>query len=304
VVPLVIRRVLLIANPASRRGRNLVARAAAAFAKANVTCDVVLTERSGHASEIATARHAEYDAVFSLGGDGTAMEVAGALAGTGFLIGALPGGTGNLLARALGIPLAIDRSIEALLAGQERRIDLGRLGDGRRFAVAAGIGIDVSMIRETPTWLKRRLGFIAYAIVGSIVALRILFRQQLIDATLTVDGVTEKRRVTTIMVANFGGLLNNRITLGPTIQSDDGLLDVCVFAPRSTFDGVRVMWRMLRRDFSEHPAMSYRRGAVIRIETDPPCEAQADGELIGSTPLDITVEPLCVRLLVPVGAAG
>jgi diacylglycerol kinase (ATP) len=295
----VIRRVLLIANPASRRGKRLVGKATAALARANVAFDLVLTEYSGHAAELAAARGGDYDAVFSLGGDGTAMEVAGALAGKGFLVGALPGGTGNLLARALHIPLRIDKAVESLLRGHERRIDLGRLADGRRFAVAAGIGIDVSMIHATPTWLKRHLGFVAYAVMGLIAAVRIIFRRKLIHARVTVDGVTESRVATSILVANFGALLSDRITLGPTIQSDDGLLDVCIFAPRSLFDGTRIAWRLLSRDFTDHPTMSYRRGANIRIETDPPCEAQADGELIGMTPLDIAVEPLCVRLLVP-----
>jgi diacylglycerol kinase (ATP) len=295
----VIHRALLIANPASRRGRGLLKAAEKAFAKAGVTCDVVLTEYPGHAAEIATARHPEYDAVFSLGGDGTAMEVASALADTGFLFGALPGGTGNLLARALEVPLRIDRAIETLLKGHERRIDLGRLADGRRFAVAAGVGIDVSMVERTPKWMKRLLGVGAYAVMGSFAALRILLRRDRIQASVTVDGVAETREVTTIMVANFGALLSDRITLGPTIQSDDGLLDVCVFAPRSVFDAFTIMWRLLRRDFSPHPAMSYRRGSRIRVETTPPCTAQADGELIGQTPLDIVVEPLSVRLLVP-----
>lgn len=277
----------------------MVTKAAAAFARAGVTCDLVFTEYSGHAAEIAIGRHTDYDAVFSLGGDGTAMEVAGALAGTGHLVGALPGGTGNLLARALHIPLRIDRAVTTLLAGEERRIDLGRFADGRRFAIAAGVGIDVSMLQATPIWMKRYFGVIAYAVMGTVAALRILFRRERIHARVTVDGVTETRDVTTILVANFGALLNERITLGPTIQSDDGLLDVCLFAPRSTLDGVAIMWRLLRRDFSAHPAMSYRRGSKIRIETDPPMEAQADGELIGPTPLDIAVEPLSVRLLVP-----
>lgn len=276
-----------------------MAKAQKAFARQNVECDVVLTEYPGHAGEIATALRSKYDAVFSLGGDGTAMEVASALADTGFLFGALPGGTGNLLARALNIPLGIDRAVEKLLAGEERRVDLGRFADGRRFAIAAGVGIDVSMILETPKWMKRLFGVGAYALMGSVAALKILFRRRMIQATITVDGVAESRAVTTIMVANFGALLSDRITLGPGIQSDDGMLDVCVFSPRSVFDATTVMWRLLRRDFSAHPAMSYRRGSRIRIETTPPCEAQADGELIGMTPLDIVVEPLSVRLLVP-----
>jgi YegS/Rv2252/BmrU family lipid kinase len=296
---LVIRRALLIANPASRRGRGLIAAAKRAFERRGVACDVVLTEYAGHAAEIAAAQHEKYDAVFSLGGDGTAMEVAGALADTGYLVGALPGGTGNLLARALGTPLGVDRAVGALVGGVERRIDLGRLGDGRRFAIAAGVGIDVSMVQQTPKWMKKFFGVAAYAVMGSVAAIRILMRRELIQATVTVDGVAESGAATTIMVANFGALLNERITLGPEIQSDDGVLDVCVFSPRSLWDAIRIMWRLLRRDFSSHPAMRYRRGSRIRVETEPPCEAQADGELIGMTPLDIVVEPLSVRLLVP-----
>jgi YegS/Rv2252/BmrU family lipid kinase len=295
----VIRRVLLIANPASRRGGGMLDAAKLAFSKRHVQCDVVLTEYAGHAAKIAASRHPDYDAVFSLGGDGTAMEVAGALADTGYLFGALPGGTGNLLARALGTPLRVDRAVAALLQGQERRIDLGRFADGRRFAIAAGVGIDVSMVQQTPKWMKKLFGVGAYALMGTVAAFKILMQRQLIQARVTVDGETESGTATSIMVANFGALLNDRITLGPEIESDDGVLDVCVFSPRSLFDAISIMWRLLRRDFSDHSAMRYRRGSRIRIETDPPCDAQADGELIGLTPLDIVVEPLSVRLLVP-----
>ena len=294
-----IRRVLLIANPASRRGQGLVAMAQRAFERRNVDCDLVRTEYPGHAGVLAATLHAKYDAVFSLGGDGTAMEVAGSLAGTGTLVGALPGGTGNLLARALLIPLRIDKAVDKLLGGDERRIDLGRFADGRRFAVAAGVGIDVSMVQATPKWMKKLFGVTAYAVMGSLAAFRILVGGRRIHASVTVDDITESGEVTSILVANFGALLNERITLGPKIQSDDGVLDVCVFSPKSLFDAIGIMWRLLRRDFSAHPAMSYRSGSRIRIETTPPCEAQADGELIGMTPLDIVVEPLSVRLLVP-----
>jgi YegS/Rv2252/BmrU family lipid kinase len=295
----VIQKALLIANPASRRGQGLIARATKAFARAGVACDVVLTERPGHAAEIAAERHPSYDAVFSLGGDGTAMEVAGSLAGTNYPVGALPGGTGNLLARAMNIPLKMEAAVDALLRGKEMQIDLGRLGDGRRFAIAAGVGIDATMVLSTPRWMKRALGVLAYTLMGTGAAVHAITRKRFINMTLTVDGVTETRAATTILVANFGSLLSDRITLGPTIRADDGMLDVCLFAPHSLFDGIRIMWRMLTRDFSDHPTMVYRRGSRIRIETDPPCQAQADGELIGFTPLEIAVEPRSVKLLVP-----
>ena len=77
------RRVLLVANPASRRGTRLRAAAHRAFSEAGVACDTALTEHRGHAAEICRDRAAGYDAVFTLGGDGTAMEVIGALANSG-----------------------------------------------------------------------------------------------------------------------------------------------------------------------------------------------------------------------------
>src|SRR4029079_19425238 len=129
---------------------------------------VLLTERPGHAAELASTHGGGYDAVFVLGGGGTVMEVAGALAEQRMMIpiGVLAGGTGNLVARALGIPLSIDTAVPALLDGNMLRTDLGRLDTGRRFAIAAGVGIDAAMIAETPGWLKRRLGVLAYAIMG------------------------------------------------------------------------------------------------------------------------------------------
>ncbi|HET7190174.1 MAG TPA: diacylglycerol kinase family protein, partial [Gemmatimonadaceae bacterium] len=125
-----------------------------AFASAGAVCEVARTERAGHAAEIAGERGRYYDMVFSLGGDGTAMEVAGALAWSGIPIGVLAGGTGNLLGRALGIPRSVTKAVPLLLAGHVRQIDLGVV-QGHRFAVAAGVGIDAAMVEETPQWMKR-----------------------------------------------------------------------------------------------------------------------------------------------------
>jgi YegS/Rv2252/BmrU family lipid kinase len=239
--------------------------------------------------------------VFVLGGDGTVMEVAGALAEhrMAIPIGVLAGGTGNLLARALGIPLSIDKAVPALLGGDELLVDLGRLDNERRFAIAAGVGIDAAMIAETPGWLKRRLGALAYAIMGSRAAIRAIVRSEFFDVRVDVDGVVHERRVAAVMIANFGAVLGERLTLGPEIHTDDGLLDVCLFSPRSLGDAVRIMWRMYRRDFRSDPCVLYVRGREIRIQTTPVKSWQADGELMGMTPFCAVVEPLALRLLVP-----
>jgi diacylglycerol kinase (ATP) len=111
--------------------------------------------------------------------------------------------------------------------------------------------------------------------------------------------VVHERRAAAVMVANFGAVLGDRITLGPRIRTDDGVLDACVFSPNSLRDALRITWRLLRKDFRSDPCMLYSSGRELRVETTPPLKAQADGELLGLTPFTAIVEPLAARLLVP-----
>jgi diacylglycerol kinase (ATP) len=286
---------LLIANPAARRTRRRLAAAVEALGAQGARVDVASTERPGHAAEIVRDRGARYQAVFTLGGDGTAMEVVGALAHTGIPVGIIPGGTGNLVARALGIPVATRRAAGALLSGDVADVDLGRLASGRCFAFSCGVGVDARMIRDTPPVWKRRLGILAYAYV----ALRASLRNISFRLRATVDGDAIERQATAVMVANFGTVLNDLIVLGPGIARDDGKLDLCVFSPASGWQALGVAWRLLRKDFRPHPAITYRSGRYFRIECEPRQDAQADGELVGTTPIELQVEPHAARLLLP-----
>ena len=308
-----VRSALLIVNPAARQAAAREGDAVEAFARAGVTCEVVRTERPGHAAELAGAVLGagvrQYDAVFALGGDGTTMEVVGALSGSGVPVGALPGGTGNLIARTLGIPLGVGDAVASLLGGTVALVDLGTVqlaaGNGadgadgeppaRRFAFAAGVGIDARMIEETPARLKRRLGVLAYAITAG----RALIARDRFAVRVTVDGEAMSRDAAAVMVVNFGAVLGDLFWFGPGIKHDDGVLDVCVFSPTSLFDAARVMWRLARRDFRSDACLVYRAGRSIRVETDPPRTVEADGEILGRTPFEVRVEPQAATLLVP-----
>ena len=289
------RRALVIANPASRGGARRLATAMRALERSGFVADAASTEYAGHAAKIAAERASRYDVVFTLGGDGTAMDVMGALAGEGPPVGILPGGTGNLLARSLGIPLTVRRAVRALATGREARIDLGKLADGRIFGIGAGVGVDATMIAETPRWLKRRLGVLAYVIVG----LRSLLRFDAFEVEGSVDGVPFQRRASAILVANFGTMFRHLLTLGDGILHDDGVLNVCIFSPTTNADAARITWKMMRRDFSPDPCMSYLSGREIEITTVPARTVQADGELAGTTPLSVRVLPGAGRLLLP-----
>ena len=292
---LLIERALLIVNPASRGGARLQAAAVDAIRGAGIACEPMLTERVGHGGALAREHGAGYDAVFTLGGDGTAVEVIDALAGTGTPVGVLPGGPGNLIARTLGIPVQLRDAVEALVRGDRAKIDLGQIEGGRKFAFSAGIGIDARMIEGAPSRLKRRIGVFAYVLSAG----KAVIRREDFTVRATVDGVVHERRASAVMVVNFGAVLNDLIRLGPDIRADDGVLDLCIFSPETFSDSVRVMWRLLRKDFRSDACVLYVPGRRFRIETVPPRPAQADGELIGLTPLDITVAPLAALMLIP-----
>lgn len=290
-----IDRVLLIVNPASRRASRIRHRAEKAFAKAGVECDVMPTEAPGHATTIARNLAHKYSAVFTLGGDGTVMEVLSALAHQGTPVGVLAGGTANVVARTLGIPLNPARAIPLLLAGDEARLDLGRLGDGRRFAIGVGVGLDATMIAEAPARLKKRFGFMAYVVGGY----KAVLRNQKFTLRLTVDGHVYERPASAVLIANFGAVLNNLIAFGNGILHDDGLLTACVFSPANLWDALRILWRMIRKNFAADPCLFYKSGREFRIETFPEMPSQADGELLGVTPLSVSVDPLAGTLLIP-----
>ncbi|MFN2635650.1 MAG: diacylglycerol kinase family protein [Gemmatimonadaceae bacterium] len=293
--PRQIERVLLIVNPASRRGARIRTRTLRAFADSGVECDLMATEAPGHAAVLAKTHAHKYQAVFTLGGDGTVMEVLGALAHQGPPVGILAGGTANVVARTLRIPLNPKRAVPLLLAGDEARMDLGRLGDGRRFAIGVGVGLDATMIAEAPARLKKRFGFMAYVIGGY----KAVLRNQKFKLRLTVDGEVFEKNASAILIANFGAVLNDLVAFGDGIVQDDGQLNACVFSPSNLWDALRILWRMIRKDFRPDPCLFYRSGREFRVETIPTMPSQADGELLSGTPLTVTVDPLAGCLLIP-----
>jgi YegS/Rv2252/BmrU family lipid kinase len=266
-----------------------------AFADAGVEVREVITSHPGHARDLLTARTETFDAVFVLGGDGTVMEVVGTLAHSGTPIGVLPGGTGNLVAGVLGVPFSIGGAVRALLAGDRCTFDLGRLPDGRFFTFAAGVGVDVAMVERTTAGRKRALGMLSYAITAA----RAAFRRDLVHVTVDVDGTIVEGRAVLALIANAGSILGGRFSLGPNVVPDDGELDLCLFAPERTRDVFSLVWRLLRKDFRPHPRMKFVRGRRFLVRSEPTVSVQADGDIVGTTPMEISVAPKAAVFLKP-----
>src|SRR4029079_12262221 len=192
----------------------------------------------GMASEAAAAG---VQLVVICGGDGTVMAGLGALADSGVPVAIIPIGSGNLLARNLGIPLGIDEALATAVAGVDRRIALGRLRDGQPFAVMTGMGFDAAMMADTTERMKRVAGWPAYVVNG----LRHL-RDPVMRVTLRIDGGPPLHcSARTVLVGNVGQL-EGGLELLPDAAADDGVLDVVVVAPRNLRDWLRLAYRIAR----------------------------------------------------------
>ncbi len=239
------------------------------------------------------------DVVVAAGGDGTVRVVCAEMAGTGIPVGVVPAGTGNLLARNLGLPLGRDQALDVILRGQDRAIDLVRIkGDGlepTRFAVMAGMGLDAAIMDGAPDALKRRMGWSAYFVSG----IRQL-RYPAVRVEISVDGgPPAQRRARTVVIGNVGSLTAG-IPLLPDARIDDGVLDVVVIAPRQVLGWVSLVWRVLTR----HPRVDERldrftgRSVVVTAATATP--RQLDGDTVGAgTEMRADVEPGVLLVRVP-----
>ena len=151
------------------------------------------------------------------------------------------------------------------------------------------------MIARVSTRLKRRIGYLAYGLSALGAGLRL----DRFTATITVDGTVHRVNTSSVLVANFGTVLGDLLCFGDDIGHQDGVLDVCVFSPPTHGHALRILWRMLRGGLHRDNNVQVFRGRDIRIETDRPRPMQADGDLIGETPVTLRVLPGAVRVLVP-----
>jgi diacylglycerol kinase family enzyme len=231
--------------------------------------------------------------VFAFGGDGTVMACASVLAGTPVALAVLPSGTGNLLATNLGLSRNVADGVKVATGGERRRIDVGAVED-RCFTVMAGMGFDAAMIGGTSEPLKRRIGWLAYALTG----LRHL-RHRPMKVRITMDGRPPmRRRARTVLVGNVGRLQGG-IPLLPDAVPDDGCLDVAVLTPRTIGDWLGLAWAVLRRR-PVVPAMETFRAGRVEVRADRPHPRELDGDLIDpAKSLAVTIRPAALTVCVP-----
>ncbi|MBE0411117.1 MAG: diacylglycerol kinase family lipid kinase, partial [Anaerolineales bacterium] len=228
------------------------------------------------------------------GGDGTVSGVAAGLVNSQVPMAILPIGTGNALARELGIPLYLEEAVQLLVDEHDQRDIDGMWVKGMLSVLGVGIGLTSLTMQETGREQKRRFGLLAYVWNG----LKQLGGVGLNRFEVEIDGETRQVTASEIYISNSRVLGIKPFNLGSNVRPDDGVVQVCIVKARTAWDYLRVAAQLVtgrRRDEIDCV------GAVkkIKVRVSRPLPIQADGEIVGTTPVEVQVVPAAVRVVVP-----
>ncbi|MEJ3404171.1 YegS/Rv2252/BmrU family lipid kinase [Rathayibacter sp. YIM 133350] len=244
------------------------------------------------------AVHAGTDALIVVGGDGMVSLGTNLVAGTGIPLGIIATGTGNDMARGLGLPVgdadAATRQVTAALGRTPRRIDAARVRHGPLttwYAAVLSAGFD-AVVNERANRMVRPRGASRYVIA----LLRELLTLRAVRYSLVIDGVARQVEAMLVSVANNPSL-GGGMRVAPDAELDDGLLDVFIVSKIGRLEFLRVFPRVFRGTHVGHPAVEIIRARSVQIDSDADIVAYADGERVGALPVAIEVVPGALAVL-------
>jgi YegS/Rv2252/BmrU family lipid kinase len=293
-------RALLVANPRAGRvgGARAVARLTARLEAAGLEVHPLLLPSSAAALQAlrAALREAspENTRVVVAGGDGTLNALLPALVGSGIPVALLPMGTLNVLARDLGVPLRWEEAIALATTGQPHRVDVG-VANGRLFADMVGIGYDAAIVHGiVPAGGKSRLHYPHYCAR----ALQLLGGYRPRRLRLIADGERFEADAWMAVIANTTHYAYHW-RVSPYAVPDDGLLDLCLFRSRSSLRMVGQTLALLGHRHAHLRGVAHLRARSFRLACDPPLPLQTDGDAAGWSPLEVSLLPQALCVLVP-----
>jgi diacylglycerol kinase (ATP) len=265
------------------------------FTSSQIDYEIYETLKGDKPGDIVRARLRDsFDLVVAAGGDGTVSAVIDGLVGSAVPLGIIPAGTGNLIARELNIPLKIEEAV-ALIAGAHifRKIDAMRI-EKRVYVLNVSVGISASVVGGTTHKNKNRFGRIAY--LGTAILKIFTFKNR--HLAVAIDGKTQTYRAAEVTISNCDILSKILYPKGPDVSIDDGHLDVWILSAKTLLDYPQYLFEMITRRPAKHLSHFINSEKSVSIRSRVPLPVQADGDIIGTTPVEVEVLPGALTVLV------
>lgn len=290
----------LIFNPVSGQGNSqqaLLTIRQLLTVELHLTIHLTTTELGAeHLAQAAIAAGA--DLIIASGGDGTVSAVAGALVGTNIPLGVIPRGTANAFAVALGIPLNTQAACQTILAGMTQIIDVARC-NGLPMILLAGIGFEAETVEKANREIKDRFGPLAYILAG----VQQLSEQQAFTAQIEVEGKVSEFQAAAITIANAAPPTSVLAQGFGQVIVNDGLLEVTIGAAQTRVQAIAAMLQLfgsaLIRVAPNREDVICLRTKQLKVTADPPQKVVLDGEIIGTTPVEVECIPAGLTVFAP-----
>jgi diacylglycerol kinase (ATP) len=290
------KNIYVIINPAAGIAEPVLTDLNRAFKDAGVEWEALITKDAGDGTRYAQqAIKDEVDIVATYGGDGTVMEVANELKGSNIPMAILPGGTANVMAKELGIPLELPRAI-AMMLGEDheiKEVDIGEAKD-QFFLVRLSVGILAAMEENAERETKARMGTLAYALAG----LQAIRDPTVARYQITVDGEQFETEGVAAFIANSGNVGIQGLSMVHTMSVSDGLLDLLVIQKANLASLLQMAATAIAGD-DPPPVLQHWQGKEITVTTDPVQSVTLDGEPWSETPVTARISEKKLRVLVP-----
>lgn len=243
----------------------------------------------------------ETDLIIASGGDGTVSAVAGALINTDIPLGVIPRGTANAFANALGIISSltpIRSACDVIVTGMTRVVDVG-LCNGKTMILLAGVGYEAGAIEKADREAKNRWGPLAYIMAGW----KQVREQELFEVEMEIDGVLKTFQAGAITIANAAPPTSVMAQGMGQVIPDDGLLEVVIITAETKLATVNAMIDLFGSGLTKTPIQRDDtlgvRTRKVKVATHPPQKVVLDGEIIGTTPIEVECIPKGLTVLAP-----
>jgi diacylglycerol kinase (ATP) len=314
------RKAALLYNPDSggsrKRRQSQLESVLAMLREAGIESDLILTHSRAHAEDQARqAVVAGCDTIFACGGDGTIHNIIQVLANTQVALAVLPMGTANALAHDLGLPMNIVAAAKSALRAAPRRVALGRIQyqdfegkpGSRYFIIAAGMGVDAHLFHKLNPEAKHRLGMAAYYVKAWHLWFTYPMTRFQVEYLETASERSQRADLTELLavrIRHFGGVLQS-LAPGASLDRNDVRLILCRTASRVAYLSyvtrglLHRNWRVRGIDLAHVSKAICQYTPTTKNSSQTKIYVEADGELLGTLPAEITVVPDALTVLSP-----